>query len=250
MSKSTVSSSYTDNAKSMYLDNAKIKKVKDILVLGYEEGNIGSAIAKHLSLEHNVSFKTMKELNVMIPDDFDLSAYDTIILNNGDTELNWIEDQHDDSIVRMIDNNLTGSIITTSKFVKDTLASGCIKNIIFIGSMAHNHVLNGSAPYCAAKAGLIHYAKCIAYELAPKGYRVFCVNPSNVQDAPMSLKTISELEKYRNLSNTEAKAYWAAECPMGNFLTMEEIASTVAFLLTESAKYLSGSNIDMAGGQR
>jgi hypothetical protein len=37
---------------------------------------------------------------------------------------------------------------------------------------------------------------------------------------------------------------------MGTFLQKDEIASLVKMLLTDEARYLSGSNLELAGGQR
>lgn len=243
--------SYTERCKEQYLNNAKFYPNKSVALFGWEKGNIGEGIRQVLEADdHDVSCFPfyIHDINDVFPHDFKI--YDTIIFNCGYTHLDWIEDQPFDEIDRVLDSCLRGQMQTTKQFVNETIDTHSIKTIIYIGSMAHNHVLNASAPYCAAKAGLQMFAKCMAYELAPKGYRVYCINPSNVQDAPMSEATIQGLERFRGLSRKEAEAYWGAECPMGTFLTMHEIGEVCAFLLTPSARYLSGTEINLAGGQR
>lgn len=240
---------YIQSIKNTYLNMAE-ETDKRIVVLGYEEGNIGGAIQKHLSKTHPICHGYSEGERNLGGHYSDWDKYNTFIFNNGYTKLDWIENQTTRSIHEMINCNFGYTVHAVSDIVHQTLGSPEIKTIIFIGSMAYNHVLNGSAVYCASKAGLNMFAKCIAYELAPKGYRVFCVNPSNVQDAPMSEATIRGLMDYRRLTREEAEAYWSAECPMGTFLNMREIATIVGDLLKPTSRYLAGNPIDLAGGGR
>lgn len=179
-----------------------------------------------------------------------LHTVDTIVFNNGYTWLDWIEDQPFQKIGQVLHDTLYASMVGASDFVKATLGTPHRKYIVFIGSMAYNHVLNGSAPYCAAKAGLAQFAKCLAYELAPKGYCVFVVHPSNVEGGPMSQDTIQGLMRYRHLSREQAEEYWRAEAPMGRFLTKDEIAATVCDLVDGHHDYMNGAQIELAMGGR
>ena len=230
-------------------ENYKIKQTRYVTVHGCANGNIGDAICEGIHETHYTKGFSMEDYRVGTAD-LSYKLTDAIIFNNGLNHLDWIEDQPEEEIWNVTQAILTHTMVETSHFVKQTIKMSNVKTIIFIGSMAHNHVLNGSAPYCAAKAGLQMFAKCIAYELAPKGYRVYCINPSNVQDSPMSEATIQGLMRYKNLSRQEAEDYWGAECPMGTFLRKDEIAGVVSFLLTVEARYLSGTAIDLPGAQR
>jgi len=171
-------------------------------------------------------------------------------LANGYTHLDWIENQPDKEIIESVFVNLSVSMLAAKHFVQNTINNPWPKYIVFIGSMAYRSVLNGSAPYCAAKAGLAHFARCIAYELAPKNYNVFCIHPSNTEGTPMTEKTIVDLQRYRNLTRDEAEQYWGHGLPRLNWLQSTDIAELVAFLVSGKADYLSGGNIDLTGGQR
>ena len=244
------SAEHTAMCKEEYLNKCTWYERKDVIVLGHQNGNIGDEIGKKLYGEdHEVRITNIANRDLAHSYD-DWGRHDTFIFNNGLTHLDWIENQEISKIHDVVNSVLTYTMTSVSDIVKQTIDQPIIKTIVFIGSMAHNHVLNGSAPYCAAKAGLNMFAKCIAYELAPKGYRVFCINPSNVRDAPMSKATIRGLMRYRNLSLEDAALYWGSECPMGTFLDMSEIADMVAFCLTDKARYLSGNPIELAGGGR
>lgn len=180
----------------------------------------------------------------------DFENSDILVVNHGQTHLDWIENQPIFKIIEVVENSLTSQMILLKKYVEKTIEKPYIKTVIFIGSMAHQAVLNGSSPYCAAKAGLNHFVRCASWELAPKGYRIFIINPSNVQDAPMSEETIKGLMRYRDLTRHEAESYWSDSCLLGNFLTKGEIAEICYNLTQENFKYLSGSPINLSGGQR
>lgn len=237
------------------------------LVVGCRTGNIGEQIADELSergfarvhardiapTDGTWTSKVPFDLN----DDADLysvitpGAYDTIVLANGMTNLDWVEDQPLDKIEDVIENKLTGSIKAVSTFAAANYEQPYIKHIVLIGSMAYRSVLNASAPYCAACAGLVHFGRCVAWELAPKGFRVFIVNPSNVEGTPMTEETIKGIERYRDISRAQAEEYWAAVRALPEWLTREDIASLVGDLVTDDKfRWLAGVPLDLGGGLR
>jgi NAD(P)-dependent dehydrogenase (short-subunit alcohol dehydrogenase family) len=235
-------------------------------IIGVAPGNIGEAIAERLFQREewqSVAGTNEKSHNCMVPEQCinflteagqgDPGAVDTLIICAAETHLDWIEDYPYGAMVEVIHNTLLCPMVATQQFVRTTLNTPWVKHIVYIGSMAYNKVLNASAPYCAAKAGLAHFARCMAWELGPKGYRVFTVHPGNVLDTPMSMHTIGDISRYRTLSIEEAEQYWAsAEPPMG-FLTRYEIAVIVSDLVSdsnESWRHVSGSQIELAGGSR
>jgi len=249
MSKEQISSTYLEETKRTYLcDN---ESPWDAFVVGSnEQDNIGSAIAQYL----RAHLWTVNEFDKHNWSPFALAEHgkhlSTIVLCNGYTHLDWIENQPDKEIIESVFVNLSVSMLAAKHFVQNTINNPWPKYIVFIGSMAYRNVLNGSAPYCAAKAGLAHFARCIAYELAPKNYNVFCVHPSNTEGTPMTEKTIQELQRYRNLTREQAEQYWGTGLPRNVWLQPTDIAELVAFLVSGKADYMSGGNIDLTGGQR
>lgn len=247
------SKAYYDQCKEKYLNNAVFAKRKHCLIFGWAAGNIGASIFENIFHDHLPRPFSKSDFCVGVDElksIANIKDVDAIVFNNAEMNLDWIGEQTNFNIEKVIFNTMTATIKAVNEFVDLTIDNGKIKTIIIIGSMAYNHVLNASSAYCAAKAGIAMYAKCAAYELAPKGYRVYCIHPSNVLNAPMSEQTITELMRLRSLTREQAEAYWAAECPMGTFLTKDEIAQTVSFLLTDQARYLSGTDIELKGGQR
>lgn len=215
--------------------------------------NIGAAVADRLRRDgFSVTSPSLAELDVTSPPDgfFSTDASDTLVMCNGATHSAWFEDASDDLIRRMFEVNVVGSLLVARRFVAETIGDGHRKHLVFIGSTAHRSVLNGSVAYCAAKAALAHAVRCLAWELAPKGFDVFCVHPSNVEGTPMTEKTIQDIVRYRGLSREEAEIYWSANLPKARWLNPTDVAEVVSFLVSGRAEYMSGSNVDLAGGQR
>lgn len=250
MSKDQISRNYMEAMKAEHA----VKPYKDfqkVYINGtHREGSIGEAILKMLleSLKvHEVTemFSDVRDENFFIDQDADV-----LIMCHGVVHMDWLEDAPYEKVKEVIDVNLTGSINVIQRFVRATINSSHKKKIISIGSMAYRNVLNGSAAYCASKAGLAHYIRCAAWELAPKGYDVYCIHPSNTEGAPMSEDTIQGLMRYRNLDRAAAEAYWGAILPREHWLQPQDIADVVQFIIEGNSAYLSGTQIDLGGGQR
>lgn len=249
MGKDQVSNSYIERQKAIHAKKP-LHQHRQALIIGADPGNIGDAIKNKLTYD-GIYCRCPHVLDFDVRDPPALGRpYDILVLANGYTNLNWFEDNSHEDIQHTFDVNIVGSLKTANLFVKQTIGTSYKKYIVFIGSMAYRNVLNGSAAYCASKAALAMATRCLAWELAPKGFNVFCIHPSNVEGTPMTEKTIQGLMRYRNLDRERAEAYWGAVLPKDQWLQPLEIADTVSYLVSGNHDYQSGSNIELAGGQR
>jgi len=250
MSKDAISRSYMEAMKAEHAVKP-YRNIHRVTINGTgREGSIGKAIVEKLWKSEKVN--AVHEMIGDVRDDtivFD-PEIDVLVMCHGAVHMDWLENAPSQKVREVIDVNLTGSINLIQSFVRDTINAPHKKKIISIGSMAYRNVLNGSAAYCASKAGLAHYIRCAAWELAPKGYDVYCVHPSNTEGAPMSEDTIQGLMRYRGLDRAAAEAYWGAVLPRENWLQPDDIADMVMFLIGGNSAYLSGAQIDLIGGQR
>lgn len=252
--KSETSSSYLEQQRSAHGWKEWKKDDLRVIIFGaMKEGSIGAGIAGDLNCLPRLKKITFPPDDIRkITDTNSLSWRDNnaLILSHGMTWLDWFEDCPLDRLHNIIDVNLTGTILAIRKFVRDTLASAERKRIIVIGSMAHRAVLNGSAVYCASKAGVAMLVRCLAWELAPKGYDVFIIHPSNTSGTPMTRETIEGLERYRGLNRRDAESYWNDSPIRSKILTTDDISELVLHLLGPYGQYLAGAQLELAGGQR
>ncbi|KAJ8716101.1 hypothetical protein PYW08_013386 [Mythimna loreyi] len=111
-------------------------------------------------------------------------------------------------------------------------------NIVFISSIAGYQAMEPLGPYSVSKTTLLGLTKAIANEIVHDNIRVNCVAPGIVATKFASAITSSEAGKEKSLSIV----------PMKRFGKPEEIASTVAFLASDDASYITGETIVTAGG--
>ena len=113
-------------------------------------------------------------------------------------------------------------------------------SIAIVSSVSGFEVDFASGSYGATKAALIHYAKGLANQLAPKGIRVNAVSPGN---------TYSEGGIWQNIEKGNPALYKMALGlnPTGRMGTPEEVAYGVVFLSSPLASRISGTNLIIDG---
>lgn len=227
----------------------------NVVILGGRYGNIGGEICRTLTADGYNAItmwdRVHGDLNLVNPDLYALyKNTDILIMCQGNTHIDWIENQLMPDIQEQIQDSLISHIRQTREFVKQTIDKPYRKTIIYVGSMAYRNILNGSSVYCAAKAGLNMFARCMAWELAPKGYDVYIIHPGNVEGSPMAESTKKQLMRYRNLTPLEAELYWNTGNPRNTILTAHDIAILVSTICDGTMVYAAGNPIDLTGGQR
>jgi 3-oxoacyl-[acyl-carrier protein] reductase len=108
--------------------------------------------------------------------------------------------------------------------------------ILFISSVVGQMGNAGQVNYAASKAGLIGMAKALAREVASRGITVNVVAPGMI-DTDMT----------RALAAGTSET-WASQIPLGRLGTPEDVASTVCFLASDEAAYITGQVIAVNGG--
>lgn len=117
-------------------------------------------------------------------------------------------------------------------------------SIIFISSIFGREAGGpGLSIYNTTKSALISVAKIMALELAGEGIRVNSVAPGSIR-FPGGSWDRRVLEK-----PDEMKAFVADNLPIGRFGRVEEVANVVTFLASERASLVTGTCLNVDGGQ-
>lgn len=112
--------------------------------------------------------------------------------------------------------------------------------IVIVSSIAGVIVRTRQIAYCAAKAAAIHFARCLAVEMAPNGITVNCLCPG-MTDSQMLRKTASA----RGIGVED----YLPMIPAGRMAQAEDHANTIAWLASEEAAHMTGQVISVDGGQ-
>ncbi len=110
-------------------------------------------------------------------------------------------------------------------------------SIVNVASLSGMRPSPGTAVYGAAKAGLINLTTSVAMEWAPK-VRVNCVSAGMVRT--------EVFEDY--YGGPEGAAAVAATVPLGRVAEPADVGHAVAFLSSDLASYVTGSNLVVHGG--
>ncbi|MEC7481655.1 MAG: 3-oxoacyl-ACP reductase FabG [Pseudomonadota bacterium] len=159
-----------------------------------------------------------------------------ILVNNaGITRDNLLMRMKDDEWQDIIDTNLT-SIFTLSKAVLRGMMKKRFGRIVNIGSVVGSAGNAGQANYAAAKAGVIGFSKSMAREVASRGITINVVAPGFI-DTDMT----------KALTDDQKEAIFK-DIPANRLGEPDEIAATVAFLVSDGAAYITGETIHVNGG--
>jgi 3-oxoacyl-[acyl-carrier protein] reductase len=134
--------------------------------------------------------------------------------------------------------NLTGTFLCAQAAARHMLpaARGVIVNI---GSLFAATGMPMRAAYAASKHGVAGLTKVLATEWASRGIRVVAIDPAYIRTA---------LDDADQLSGDYTAADIERRTPIGRYAEPAEIARVVAFVASDAASFITGSEIAVDGG--
>lgn len=176
-----------------------------------------------------------------------------ILVNNigGVRQFKEFPDLTDDDWQEAFDLNVMPTVRFTREAIPWLLKSEHA-NIVNIASVSGKKVGNWNYHYCAAKAAELNLTQGLAGYLAPKGIRVNAICPSTVKGDGMWERDIKDLAHRKNLLLDEARKHMEEgvqrKIPLGKICTPEDVAEAVVFLVSNEAKFITGTAMMLDGG--
>lgn len=139
-----------------------------------------------------------------------------------------------------IDTTVIGTLLCTSAVMPHMIKQKSGR-IINVSSGAGKMGIPNAAVYSACKAAVAGFSRAIAQELAEQGITVNCVSPGPIK-TPAMAKAIAE--------NPGFEKAMVSLVPMRKLGEPEDIANIIIFLACDDAKYITGQDYSVDGGQR
>lgn len=155
---------------------------------------------------------------------------DLLVNNAGMSERELFTDKSFFDIKKIIDVNLTGTMLFTQEILKKMLRRG-VGAIVNVSSIWGKEGASMEVAYSAAKAGIIGFTRALAKEVAPMGVRVNAVAPGAI-DTPML--------------GIEERVGLSESVPLMRLGAPEEVAGAIRFLA--EAEYITGEVLSVDGG--
>ena len=165
----------------------------------------------------------------------ELEGVDILVNNAGITRDGLFVRMSDADWDAVIEVDLTAVFRLTRELTHPMMRRrfGRIVNITSVVGVTGNP---GQANYCAAKAGMIGFSKSLAQEIASRSVTVNCVAPGFIESAMTG-----------KLNDRQKEAIMGA-IPMRRMGTGAEVASAVAWLASDEARYVTGQTLHVNGG--
>jgi 3-oxoacyl-[acyl-carrier protein] reductase len=146
-----------------------------------------------------------------------------------------IEEQEWHSV---IEANLTTTFLAVRSFLPGMIERRRGSIVTMASNAARVLDILTTAPYAAAKAGIMMFSRHVAKEVGPHGVRVNCIAPATVLT-----------ERVRRLMSEERQAEVAALSPLGRLGRPDDVALATLFLVSDASAWLTGVTLDVAGGR-
>ena len=149
--------------------------------------------------------------------------------------LDHIIDMQDDGWQKVLDININGMFYNCREAVRLMIECDVKGSIINISSTSG---LNGTGAvhYCASKAAVLGFTKCLAREVGSRGIRVNAICPGPTNTRLMA-----------GISPDYAKAM-IQSIPLGRIGEPEEVANTAVFLASDESSFFTGQTLAANGG--
>jgi NAD(P)-dependent dehydrogenase (short-subunit alcohol dehydrogenase family) len=165
---------------------------------------------------------------------------DVVVANAGGGTFATLEELKPESYDHTFDTNVRGTVFTVQKALPLLNPDA---SVVVTGSTSAARATAAFGVYSASKAAIRQFSRVWAIELAERGVRVNTVTPGPTE-TPGLAGLASDPDEARALLDEQA-----SHVPLGRLGQPTEIADAVLFLASPHAKFITGSELFVDGGE-
>ena len=156
-------------------------------------------------------------------------------------------DEGGDRFDDIVQTNLNGTYYCVRAVLRHLAPGPDARHVVVISSILARIAVPGYTGYSASKAGLLGLVRSFAAELATSGVQVNAICPGWV-DTDMAWQGLDAAAAASGGTREDAYREAMREVPLRRMSQPEDIAGTVAWLLSPDARGVTGQAIDQNGG--
>jgi len=152
---------------------------------------------------------------------------------------------------RQVDIALAGSFLFTKHVARHMIEQGRQGSIVLIGSTEGHQGNIGNIAYGVAKAGLLHFTKCAAMELAEHGIRVNSLSPTGTNPAEGLARAKEWGVTWEQGLASQPRpdmTFGDQGIPLGKRPSASDYAKGIVFLASEDSEMVTGIDLRVDGG--
>ncbi len=157
-----------------------------------------------------------------------------------------VEELDEEFIEKLMNLNYKCTFLLTQEIYRKMMErkEGDIVNLASLSGLRGTH---GNTAYAASKFAVVGWTQSMALEAIEYGIRVNAVCPGYV-DTEMARSSIRRKAERKGVSFEEGMKEAESSIPAGRISTPEEVANTIAFLLSDAARNIVGESVKISGG--
>lgn len=184
-----------------------------------------------------VSFAAIEEMRQRVEDE--LGPVDILMpFAGGFGKMTPVVDITEEEWDFVISSNLTSTFLTCKSFLPGMIKRGRGAIVTMASNAARNLDITLTASYAAAKAGIVMFTRHVAKEVGPSGVRVNCIAPATTMS-----------ERVERVMTPDRIQFMADLAPLKRIGMPNDSALAALFLVSDSASWLTGVTLDVAGGR-